>query len=229
MFGIVHPIDRLPREWVFPTFRGLQTQHRSACSGTYCRSDLDLQPAVPNDQDLAWLHAEPSWEWHIGVQGDDPAQQPITSPALDSLPGRPETYPLDFRTFAEQPELQTKIRSATACYLALGDFAARTDTGGRLVHFLSDQQWVFHWLLYVDDAGSEAVVGSPEPIGFDLAPMDMQSLPDPIPMDGRIDLVVCADSFAEFLYRFWIENEIWYTSSKQLPLPDVLARYAAEL
>jgi len=25
-----------------------------------------------------------------------------------------------------------------------------------------------------------------------------------------VNLEVCADSFAEFLYRFWIENEIWY-------------------
>ena len=25
--------------------------------------------------------------------------------------------------------------------------------------------------------------------------------------------MLCADSFSEFLYRFWIENEIWYDLS----------------
>lgn len=225
----MHPIDLLPREWVFPEFRGLRTEHRSGCSGTYCRSELDRQPAIPHDPDLAWLLNEPSWEWHIGMQDDGPAQQPITPTTLDALPGRPDRYPLSLRTFADQPELQTRIRSATGCYLALGDFAARTDAGGRLVHFLSDQQWVFHWLLYVDDSGPEAVLGSPEPIGFDLAPMEMPGLPDPLPMDGRIELVVCADSFAEFLYRYWVENEIWYAGKEQLRLPEVLARYAAQM
>ncbi len=129
----------------------------------------------------------------------------------------------------QNPELHTRVRSATGCYLALGDFAAPTDTGGRLVHFLSDQQWAFHWLVHLDDAGREAVIGSPEPIGFDLTPMEAPELECPISMAGRIDLVICADSFAEFLYRYWAETEIWYADCEGSPLRDDLADYAAAL
>jgi hypothetical protein len=77
-----------------------------------------------------------------------------------------------------------------------------------LIHFLSDQQWVLHWLLYLGPDGSEAVVVSPEPIGFG----DGENL-SPRPVDlgaAQAVLAVCSDSFEEFLYRFWIENELFF-------------------
>ena len=35
--------------------------------------------------------------------------------------------------------------------------------------------------------------------------------PETIPLDGSFDLQVCADSVAEFLFRFWVENELYFT------------------
>jgi hypothetical protein len=83
--------------------------------------------------------------------------------------------PASLRLLAQRRDLQRRIRSATACYLDLGDFQAPTTANGGYL------------------------------------PDDWPPLPQPLPTDGSVvNLDVCADSFAEFLCRFWIENEIWY-------------------
>jgi hypothetical protein len=54
--------------------------------------------------------------------------------------------------------------------------------------------------------GSEAVVVSPNPLGFDEGegePLRLVNLPE-----APDWLAVCSDTFEEFLYRFWIENEL---------------------
>jgi hypothetical protein len=82
--------------------------------------------------------------------------------------------------------------------------------GGYLIQALSDQQWCLHWLLCLDAARNEALLTSTEPIGINL-PGD-EKAPRVIPLDGEaMGLDVCADTFAEFLYRFWIENEIVFS------------------
>jgi hypothetical protein len=114
------------------------------------------------------------------------------------------------------------VRSSTWCFLDLGDFVASTPDGGTLVHVLSDSQWVAHWLLY-SGPGGEAVVGTRDPVGFDVEPEETIRVLDP----DRTEAWVCAESFAEFLYRFWIENEIWHAlSDGQPPLTGEQRRYA---
>jgi hypothetical protein len=75
--------------------------------------------------------------------------------------------------------------------------------GGQLVHFLSDSQWIRHWLLFTG-AGEQAVVTTDFPVGFELTLEDRQVYP------GKPAYEICAGNFLEFLWRFWIENEIWY-------------------
>jgi hypothetical protein len=78
----------------------------------------------------------------------------------------------------------------------------------------------------LDEAGGEAVLTSAEPIGFDL-PADW---PPPRVMpagSGKAGLEVCADSFAEFLNRFWIENEIYFRQGRDFS--PAAAHYAAGL
>jgi hypothetical protein len=132
-----------------------------------------------------------------------------------------------FAAFVADRALHERVRSCTACYLELGQFAVPAPAG-TLVHFLSDQQWVLHWLLYVGDDGSEAVVATPVPYGFE------GEAPPTLAVGGDADTVVCAESFNEFLYRFWIENEIWFGLRDALPrwrrrrpLTDEQQRYAA--
>jgi hypothetical protein len=40
---------------------------------------------------------------------------------------------------------------------------------------------------------------------------------------------VCAETFTEFLYRFWVENTIWYSLHKQLPLTSVQEEYRNQI
>jgi hypothetical protein len=68
----------------------------------------------------------------------------------------------------------------------------------------------------LDEAGGEAVLTSAESIGFDL-PADWPLPPRVMPVgSGKARPEVCADSFAEFLYRFWIKNEIYFLQGRAL-------------
>ena len=216
----------LPRAWWFPDLPGFRAQ----TGATYARYELDAQPPVAGDESLHWLEVESEKaEWSI-EQGDEGQQtRALTVPHLDALV--PDLrLPSSLRVFASRPDLQRRIRSVTACYLDLADFAVpAAGADGKLVHVLSDQQWCRHWLVYVGADDQEAVVTSAAPIGFELPEDWPNAPPSVIPLDGENDLEVCADSFAEFLYRFWIENELWQAIVDGRPLSGALAAYAAQL
>jgi hypothetical protein len=219
-----HPLASLPRAWWFPGLPGYRSDGQRS---TYVRHDLDEQPGVARREDLTWLEGESEKaEWSVADEDAAPAR-PLTVAGLEVVaPGLP--VPPSLRLLAERPELQRRIRSATACHLDLGDFAVETTVeGGHLIHVLSDQQWIRHWVLYLDAHGGEAVLTSREPIGLDL-PADWPPPPRVVPIgSGEIDLEVCADSFAEFLYRFWIENEIFFAHRQSRALSPPAAAYAA--
>jgi len=184
-----------------PGYRGVR--------GTYGR--FVPPPSVERelDDELRWLLAEP--------------------PVDDALEGElprvaPPDVPRSFARFVEDPEPRRRVRTCTDCFLEAADAVVPVEDGGRLIHFLSDQQWVLHWLLYVGPDGGEAVVATPIAYGF-------ESGETPATFASRGDEAdVCAESFDEFLYRFWIENEIWYAQSDRhgepRPLTDEERRYA---
>jgi hypothetical protein len=135
--------------------------------------------------------------------------------------GRSIPLPSSFRTFIGSPQPRRRVRSCTDCYLDLAEFVVPVAGGGWLVHFLSDSQWVLHWLLYVD-ADREAVVVTDAPVGFEVEDETIRFF-DP----GSDDGAVCARSFSEFVYRWWIENELWFALvDKDRPLTDEQRRYA---
>jgi len=173
---------------------------------TYSTFAFDELPPIERqlDDGLSWLLSQPPVEYSLGgghVYEGDPVR-PATGTELDSLTSDVNMrLPPAFDAFVRTLEPRARVRSCTACYLDLGDFPVAVDTEGWLIHFLSDQQWVGHWLLYIGHDGSEAVVAGYPPYGFAQG-ADFER--------GTDEAVVCADSFSEFLYRFWIENEIWF-------------------
>jgi hypothetical protein len=116
-----HPLASLPRAWWFPGLPG----HRSGGRATYLRYDLDQQPPVPNQDDLGWLEEEAAKpEWSIVGEDNQPVCA-LTPASLEAVAGSLPVTPA-LRLLAARGDLQRRIRSATACYLDLGDFAAAT-------------------------------------------------------------------------------------------------------
>jgi hypothetical protein len=228
----MRPLHELPRIWPsidLPGYRPHPVEY-----ATYSGFALDELPPIERhlDDDLRWLLAEPPVPESIGELDRDATPPPArraTNEELSQLVARESvSLPRSFRTFIESLEPRRRVRSCTYCYLDLADFVVRVRGGGSLVHFLSDQQDVFHWLLYVGPYGGEAVVVSDRPLGYEAdegGETDAKAIFDPAAREAA----VCADSFSEFLYRFWIENEIWYRLTdpeSEPPLTDEQRRYA---
>jgi hypothetical protein len=76
---------------------------------------------------------------------------------------------------------------------------------GYLLHVLSDSQWVRHWLLFVGAVTQTAVVTTRYPAGFELDAEESDYWEE-----ESCGYVICADSFAEFVWRRWMDNEIFY-------------------
>jgi len=141
--------------------------------------------------------------------------------------------PDSFRRFMTSQDLQSRVRSATDCYLDPGERVVRTigSLPGHLIHFLSDSQSCAHWYLHVMPDGGAAVLSSPHLYCYGTE--DEEWLDDPSCGLDQIELLelgfsCCAPSFAEFLYRFWIENEIWFSlvpKESRRPLSDLARRY----
>jgi hypothetical protein len=205
-------LPQLPRRWWSISLPGYRDHPE--VYGTYSAFDFDELPPVGRDldEDLAWLNREPVVPRSLGerAEGDPEPARMATAEQLGLLMESADVaLPISFSTFIRSTEPRRRVRSATACYLELAEFAVPVVGGGKLVHFLSDQQWVLHWLLYAGLDGSEAVIVTEDPVGFearDESPRASAHEFDP----SSTDAAVCAESFPEFLYRFWIENQIWF-------------------
>jgi hypothetical protein len=164
--------------------------------------DLRLPPiAVELDDEFNWLRERRTRavaEWAISG-GDELVTQYIAIRDQVDV-----ALPTAFDTFMQSTTLHRRIRSHTACYLEMPEFPVCT-TGvedGYLIHFLSDQQWCCHWNLYLNRSGEQLVLGSDEAFGFEGQKGESS-------VDLREEEVwICTHSFNEFVYRFWIENEI---------------------
>jgi hypothetical protein len=223
-------LPELPRRWWsvdLPGYRDYPTY------ATYAAFDYEALPPIERklDDDLAWIQREPVVMDSLGERprGDPGPRREATAEQLDLLLGRRDiALPRAFRNFIRSTEPRLRVRSATACYLDLAEFAVPVVGGGWLIHFLSDQQWILHWLLFAGPDGSEAVVVTEDPLGFNPdegSPRRFDREFDP----STSEAAVCAATFGEFLYRFWIENEIWFTlidrEHEARPLSVEQARY----
>ena len=202
------PLPHLRRSWFGVGIPGSREAGRFQAYGEF---PIDSLPPIQRDLDnkLAWLAREPRVsEWAIFNRGN---VHDFEAHRAAIWSARPARTPPAFEAFLSSPEIGLHIRSFTGCYLDFGWRVVPASDGGALIHFLSDQQWVAHWSLYVGSDGSQAVVASLVPYGFDEPAVDQDQLPDVATFDVRsAGAVVCSESFNEFLYRYWIENEICF-------------------
>ena len=87
-----------------------------------------------------------------------------------------------------------------------------TGGGGYHVGFYCDSQGVLLWDLYLHPSGGHCVIAcEPDDEDFeDLEPEDLDPEDDePAPSTPPRAWFV-APSFEAFVYRIWLENELWY-------------------
>lgn len=219
------------RTWWFPGIPRFRPHPRGL--RTYAPFDLDVQPPVPADldHDLQFLQDKRTASTWAITQDDDGAHSRVLNRKKLSTIVGPHPVPQALESFVASPRLQKRIRSVTGCHLDLGNFAVPiVGVPGVLCHFLSDQQWVKHWLVYCGEGPEHGtVVATDLPYGFETDGQFEEDVPRSIDLDTATDVTVCADSFGEFLYRFWVENELTGVQrGESISDPDV-RRYAEML
>jgi hypothetical protein len=198
---------------------GLQDQRPWV--GTYGRYEYANLPdlPIPLDGEFGWLVHASDHQNHIGVERALENIQALSS-LLDKCKTAPISLPQSFLKFVQEPRLQARIRSTTDCILDLSEAPVLSPVGdGVLVRFLADSQGSVFWYLYIPTGVVDhAVVSSP-----DFYDPSGETLSDVVP-DPRA-LVFNAESFEEFLCRFWLENELWFSEFEGSPMSDEVRRY----
>ena len=215
------PWSSLRRSWIHIQLPGFRS---GPAYQTYESSPFDELPPIPIqlDEDCNWLMKYGTVRAEAGLHRYERNLHPEDVVPLAQQANLP--LPASFIRFMTSAELQSRLRSCTDCYLDPGERIVET-TGalsGRLIHFLSDFQYCAHWYLHLLPDGSHAVLTSQDPYCYLAETSEWIENPacrlERINLDG-LDFAYCARSFSEFLYRFWIENEIWYAlTEKSMPL-----------
>jgi hypothetical protein len=216
------PWSALPHRWVhiqLPGYRQLPEHH------TYESSRLTDLPPIPIrlDNECEWLRSYGQVHAHGGLNQYERDIQPSLVVQLEQR--AQIELPKSLRLFMTDPDLQSRVRSCTDCYLDPAERIVETISSipGQLVHFLSDSQSCSHWYLHILPEGDSAVLASPDLYGLKVENSDWIENPscrlERIDL-SRLEFAYCAPSFSEFLYRFWIENEIWFAlADKRKPRP----------
>lgn len=118
--------------------------------------------------------------------------------------------PPAFLTFMKNRNLQYAFNSPTDCFFTLPDeytFIRRDPASDCFhVHFFCDSQSCLLWDLYVHPSGAHCVIAR-WPDYFESSP-DLDESDEPAYTGPRAWFV--APSFEAFVYRVWLENEVWY-------------------
>jgi hypothetical protein len=192
---------KLKKGWIFSNIEGVREEDEFS---TYCLFDYDLLPPIRVDLDdeFNWLKNQPEYlnkeDWTFDFDNQ-------LIKLIEEAKSKELLIPKSFINFLRKENLIRSIRSNTDCYFELGDFIEEIpNTGLHFIHFLSDSQYCGFWYLCLDKEGNHKVVTSGNLYGH-----KGEVYEEFRDVDDEIGYL-CASSFSEFIYRFWVENEIWY-------------------
>jgi hypothetical protein len=223
-----------------PGWKSVEIKGYRSCTATYCLFDYASLPAL--DQTLfrgtlQWLTPlEPRLRdimHNFWPTSEDRQQVLAGMHYLVSLAQQMNLkLPAAFTRLIGTPNLQECVPSCTACYFDLPKHIVQSPfgDGGYFIRFLNDQQWVLLWHLYIAPNGDHCVVVSSTAFddpyfGQRFTASGEQWTSDII----RERTYFCAPSFEEFLYRFWIENHIWFALNKGYVLTEEQHCYLRQL
>jgi hypothetical protein len=217
-----------------PVWIGFGLGHYRLCHQTYCRYDHQKLPPLPQylfDGSLNWLLCHPSrltfdsrfaegWGGLALAAYNERAER--AQPELLRM-ARDCGLPLPdlFLRFLFDGDLVTRFRSPTDCYFRLPIRLTHNPgpLGGHFIHFLSDSQNCYEWYLFMDPSGNHCVVAS-------YADLASERLPENFWANNQGEITFCAAPFEAFLFRLWIENEIWFRLvEKDQPLTSEMEMY----
>ncbi len=204
------------------------------CGNTYCTVPYENLPQVERaTDDLGWLEAVTP-ELRRVIDGCTTLNSSDNKLAnLERIVSKAQnlslTLPEPFLRFIGDAGLQSKVPTCTACFLELSDdFVPVPEAAGHfLLRFLNDSQSCIMWYLAISPKGTTSVVAS----GFFFEPeiFDVMEYEEVKREDAFREAFLCADTFTEFLYRFWVENSIWYSLHKGLPLTPFQEDYRNQI
>jgi hypothetical protein len=200
------------------------------CQGTYCTVPYEYLPRLSRaTDDLGWLDdVSPGFDEAITLHSSDNDLGNLEGLVAEAK-SLALALPEPFLRFIRTPDLQDKVPTCTACFLALSDHLVPIPAaeGYFLLRFLNDSQSCFMWYLCLGGKGEPGVVAS----GYFLEPdiFDVMEYEGVKREDIFREALTCAETFTEFLYRFWIENTIWYSLHKRLPLTPIQEEYRNQI
>ena len=137
--------------------------------------------------------------------------------------------PISFQKFLTDFHLQKRIPICTDCWLEVSNenIALPENNDCYLVRFLNDQQGVLLWYLCFNKASAHCVIVSSyyfeKELQYSVYNKELDN------SELLRNAFYCAPSFEEFLYRFWIENTLWFDLNENLPLTETENKYLEEV
>lgn len=175
--------------------------------GTYTGYEYGRQPPLPVEQFDGTL----SWLAQSGLPVESPSgtvpDKEVWAETLDGLTQKGYRIPSALRVLMMTPKLQAQLPSCTANFFMPCDWSQAcpiedADEGAVFQPFYSDQQSVVRWGVWLAPGQDYApVLGSPP----DFPDND----DDPVTYP---ELTFQAPSVEAFMFRFWIENHIWFAT-----------------
>ena len=183
------------------------------CNGTYCFYPYDSIPPIRNlNGTLDWLGPlDTQTEQRMQIYRNAPEERGKLAEIEAEATKLGLRLPDAFVRLMGSPELQDRIPSCTACTFDLSAHIVPCigDTPGYIIRFLRDQQDVLLWYLYLTPQGEECVFVSAYEFGDGV-----DENPNDVPDDERTAVIantfICAPTFEAFVYRFWLENTLWF-------------------
>ena len=187
------------------------------CDGTYCRFEYDRLPPIPTvSESLDWLEPlNTALDQEMAIHRNPAETRGEVAKIAASAARLGLTLPESFVRLMSDPKLQDRIPSCTACYFYMSDdiVPCPGSDGGYIVRFLNDQQSVLLWYLYLTPQGDQYVLVTPIGLEEMAAKAAAGTLSDEERQDIQQNTWVCAPSFVSFIYRWWLENSIWFKVS----------------
>ena len=134
--------------------------------------------------------------------------------------------PENFIRLLGSTELQRRIPSATACFFELPNCFSlspfQEDT--YLLRFLNDQQYCYSWYLNIHQKSKVNIICSTGLYYINV--LEKIDFSDELNVkEAKTNTIFTADSFNEFIYRFWLENTIWFKLEFDIKLTDIEINY----